>query len=149
MTSEKKYLLIGMVMGILISGVFFYYFAPRYTAVKSGDTVLRQDTWTGQSWRFSDNQWKAVVGVNRDWESIDRALISALRIPFAETDTGSALSRLREKHSVLKDLPNDELVERIKLLYSRQILVNMYLDSFMKTEKDRVPASISSQPDQK
>jgi hypothetical protein len=75
------------------------------------------------------------VGVNRDWESIDRALLSALRIPFAEVDTDQALKQLQEKHPALKDLPKEELIERIKLVYSRQVLVNMYLDSFVKTEQ--------------
>jgi hypothetical protein len=135
MDGEKRYFLIGLVIGILLSGVFFYYFAPRYTTVKSGDTVLKQDTWTGRSWRFVENEWKSVVGINRDWDGIDKALLSALRIPFAEVDTGAALVRLREKHSILKDVPDDELVERIKLVYSRQILVNMYLDSFVKMEQ--------------
>lgn len=135
MNGGKRYFLSGLVIGILLSGVFFYYFAPRYTTVKSGDTMLRQDTWTGRSWRFVDNEWKSIVGVNRDWESIDKALLSALRIPFAEVNADSALVRLREKHPILKDLPNDELLERIKLVYSRQVLVNMYLDSFVKMEE--------------
>jgi len=135
MNGEKRYFLIGLVIGILLSGVFFYYFAPRYTTVKSGDTMLRQDTWTGRSWRFADNEWKSIVGVNRDWESIDRVLLSALRIPFAEVNTDQALKQLQEKHPVLKDLPKEELLERIKLVYSRQVLVNMYLDSFVKMEQ--------------
>jgi len=135
MNGEKRYVLIGLVIGVLLSGVFFYYFAPRYTTVKSGDTLLKQDTWTGRSWRLVDNEWKAVVGVNRDWDSIDKALLAALRIPFAEVNTDSALVRLREKHPILKELPDEELLERIKLVYSRQVLVNMYLDSFVKMEQ--------------
>jgi hypothetical protein len=135
MRGEKIYFGLGLVIGILLSVVFFYYFAPRYTTVKSGDTVLKQDTWTGRSWRLVDNEWKAMVGAHRDWDGIDKALLSALRIPFAEVNTDSALVRLREKHPILKDLPNDELLERIKLVYSRQVLVNLYLDSFVKTEQ--------------
>jgi hypothetical protein len=135
MKGEKIYFGLGLLIGILLSVVFFYYFAPRYTTVKSGDTMLKQDTWTGRSWRFVDNEWKSVTGVHRDWDKIDRALLAALRIPFAEVNTDSAVVRLREKHPILKDLPNDELLERIKLVYSRQVLVNMYLDSFVKTEQ--------------
>ena len=135
MIGDKRHFLMGLVIGILLTGSFFYYFAPRYTTVKSGDTVLRHDTWTGRSWRFADNEWKSIVGVPRDWDSIDRALLSALRIPFAEVNTDLALEQLREKHPVLKDLPNEELLERIKLVYSRQVLVNMYLDSFLKMEQ--------------
>ena len=135
MNGEKRYFLIGLVLGILLSGAFFYYFAPRYTTVKSGDTILRQDTWTGRSWRLADNEWKSIVGVNRDWDSIDKALLAALRIPFAEVNTDLALKQLQEKHPILKDLPNEELLERIKLVYSRQVLVNMYLDNFVKMEQ--------------
>jgi len=135
MSGEKTYFGLGLVVGILLSVVFFYYFAPRYTTVQSGETMLRQDTWTGRSWRFVDNEWKTIVGVNRDWESIDKALLSALRIPFAEVSIDPALKQLQEKHPVLKELPNDELLERIKLVYSRQVLVNMYLDSFVKMEQ--------------
>jgi hypothetical protein len=135
MMSDKRHFLMGLVIGILLSGVFFYYFAPRYTTVKTGDTTLMQDTWTGRSWKYQDNEWKSVVDANRDWDSIDRALLSALRIPFAEVNTGLALKKLQEKYPVLKDVPRDELVERIKLVYSRQVLVNMYLDSFVKMEQ--------------
>ncbi|WP_448510964.1 hypothetical protein [Immundisolibacter sp.] len=135
MKGEKTYFGLGLVIGILLAVVFFYYFAPRYTTVKSGETMLKQDTWTGQSWRLVDNEWKPMLGVYRDWDSIDKALLSALRIPFAEVNTDSALVRLREKHPILKELPDDELLERIKLVYSRQVLVNMYLDSFVKMEQ--------------
>jgi hypothetical protein len=135
MISDKRHFLMGLVIGILLSGMFFYYFAPRYTTVKTGDTTLMQDTWTGRSWKYQDNEWKSVVDAKRDWDMIDRALVSALRIPFAEVNTGSALKQLREKYPILKDVPNDELVERIKLVYSRQVLVNLYLDSFVKMEQ--------------
>jgi hypothetical protein len=135
MMSDKRHFLMGLVIGILLSGMFFYYFAPRYTTVKTGDTTLMQDTWTGRSWKYQDNEWKSVVDAKRDWDMIDRALVSALRIPFAEVNTGSALKQLREKYPILKDVPNDELVERIKLVYSRQVLVNLYLDSFVKMEQ--------------
>jgi hypothetical protein len=96
---------------------------------------LKQDTWTGHSWRFVGADWKPIAGVNRDWEKIDQALLSALRIPFAEVNTSEALVHLTKKHPVLSELSNEELVERIKFVYSRQVLVNMYLDSFMKVER--------------
>jgi hypothetical protein len=135
MIGDKRHFLMGLVIGILLSGVFFFYFAPRYTTVKTGDTMLMQDTWTGRSWKYQDNEWKSVVDAKRDWDSIDRALLSALRIPFAEVNTDLALKQLQEKYPVLKDLPHDELLERIKLVYSRQVLVNMYLASFVKMEQ--------------
>jgi hypothetical protein len=134
MKGEKTYFIVGIVLGVFLSAIFFFYFAPRYETVKEGETMIKQDKWTGRSWRFTDDEWKPVVGVNRDWEKIDRALMAALRIPFADVDTDSALITLQDKHSVLADLRREELLERIKLVYSRQVLVNMYLDSFLKTE---------------
>lgn len=134
MKGEKTYFIVGIVLGVFLSATFFFYFAPRYETVKEGETMIKQDKWTGRSWRFTDDEWKPVVGVNRDWEKIDRALMAALRIPFADVDTDSALITLQDKHPVLADLRREELLERIKLVYSRQVLVNMYLDSFLKTE---------------
>ena len=135
MANEKAYFGIGLVVGIVLAGLFLYYFAPRYITVKSGQTIIKQDRWTGRTWRYADNRWKAIIDVNRDWEKIDGALRKALHIPFAEVDTGAALKLLREKHPILRDLSNDELLERIKLVYSKQVLCNMYLDNFMKAEK--------------
>jgi hypothetical protein len=134
MTHEKAYFGIGLVVGIVLAGLFLYYFAPRYSTVKSGSNLIKQDRWTGRSWRYVDNQWKAIVDMNRDWTEIDQALRSALRLPFANVDTGSALIALKEKHRVLSDLSDEDLLERIKLVYSKQIICNMYLDSFMKAQ---------------
>jgi len=105
MYKEKMNFVIGLMAGILTASLFLFYFAPRYTTAKAGDTLVRNDKWTGQSWRLVDNQWKAIVGQDHDWDKIDGSLRSALRIPFAEVDTGSALRLLREKFPVLKDPP--------------------------------------------
>jgi hypothetical protein len=134
MTNEKAYFGIGLVVGVILAGLFLYYFAPRYNTVKSSDTLIKQDRWTGRSWRYVDNQWKAIVDVNRDWTEIDQALRAALKLPFANVDTGSALTTLRKTHPVLSDLSDEDLLERIKLVYSKQIICNMYLDSFLKAQ---------------
>jgi hypothetical protein len=139
MAREKTYFIGGLFIGILIASLFLFYFAPRYTTVKSGEILIRQDRWTGQSWRFVGNQWKAIMGENYDWENIDRALVSALRVPYGEVDTGAALKLLKEKHTILKSLSDEDLLERIKIVYSRQILCNLYLDTFLKAEKASLP----------
>jgi hypothetical protein len=135
MYREKTNFVIGLLAGILAASLFLFYFAPRYTTAKAGDTLVRNDRWTGQSWRLVDNQWKAIVGQDHDWDKIDGSLRSALRIPFAEVDTGAALRLLKEKYPVLKDLSDEDLLERIKLVYSKQILCNLYLDNFLNMEK--------------
>ena len=139
MIKEKTNFIVGLLVGVLIATVFLFYFAPRYTTAKTGDTLVRSDKWTGNSWRLVDNQWKAIVGQDHDWEKIDGALRGALRIPFAEVDTGAALKLLREKHPALKDLSDEDVLERIKLVYSKQILCNLYLDSFLKVANEDHP----------
>ena len=140
MTHEKMYFVVGLVIGIVIAVLFLQYFAPRYSTIKTGDTVIKQDRWTGRSWRYVDNQWKAIVDVNRDWTEVDQALRAALKLPFANVDTGSALITLRKKHPILSDLSDEDLLERIKLVYSKQIVCNMYLDSFLKAQNVSTPS---------
>jgi len=136
MGREKTYFGIGLVIGIVLAVLFLFYFAPRYTSVKAGDTLIKQDRWSGESWRFVDNQWKRIVGENHDWERIDRALAEALGIPADTPSRSNALDLLRKRDPILKDLSDEDLLERIKLVYSKQILVNMYLESFLKLEKE-------------
>jgi hypothetical protein len=135
MGREKTYFGIGLVIGIVFATLFLFYFAPRYTTVKVRDTLVKQDRWSGQSWRFVDNQWKRIVGEDYDWDKIDKALTGALGIATDTPGRTNALDLLRKKDPILKDLSDDELLERIKLVYSKQILVNMYLDSFLKLQK--------------
>lgn len=137
MRKDKTYLGIGLIVGLLFSGLFFYYFAPRYITMKSGDNLIKQDRWSGQSWRFVDNQWKRIIERNRNWEEIDRALIEALDIPQARIDSQSAFGLLRKKHPILSEIGDEDLAERIKLVYSKQILRNLYLDAFLKKQKNK------------
>jgi hypothetical protein len=140
MTNEKAYFGIGLVVGVILAALFLYYFAPRYNTVKSADAVIKQDRWTGRSWRYVDNQWKAIVDVNRDWTEVDQALRAALKLPFANVNTESALETLRKEHPILSDLSDEDLLERIKLVYSKQIICNMYLDSFLKAQNVSTPS---------
>ncbi|RJR32558.1 MAG: hypothetical protein C4576_29865 [Desulfobacteraceae bacterium] len=140
MSSEKKYLIVGLVLGMLVSVLFFTTLAPRYNTINSGTSLVKQDTWTGRSWRLVENEWKPIIGMNREWEKIDEALQGALKIPVAEVKTDSAMKLLRTKYSILGDLSDEELLERIKLVYSRQVLCNLYLDSFMKVQEQEQAA---------
>lgn len=134
MSREKVYLGIGLVIGIVLSALFFQFLAPRYATVESGDTLIRQDRWSGESWRFVENHWKRIMNPSRDWQEIDQALMEALHIPTDGLDRVNALSLLKAKYSALKDVSNDELLERIKLVYSKEILCNLYLGNFLKLE---------------
>jgi len=131
MKNDKSYFGLGLIVGIIISALFLFYVAPRYNTVQSGENIIRQDKWTGNSWRYSDNQWKKISDVSRNWESIDQSLHNALNIPFANVNTENALSTLRQNYPVLKDVSDDELLERIKLVYSKQVVCNLYLKQYM------------------
>jgi hypothetical protein len=134
MAREKKYLGIGLMAGLFLSSLFFYYFAPRYCTVGSGETLIKHDTWSGQSWRFVDNEWKRIMDASRDWDTIDQALREALQISPGGLQRNEALRLLKGKYPALKDVPNEELLERIKIVYSKEILCNLYLSNLVKLE---------------
>ena len=136
MTRDKTYFGFGLVIGLVIAALFFYYFAPRYKTVQAGDTLIKQDRWSGQSWRFADERWKPIMDVNRDWEKIDKALMQALGISTDGPSRTTTLDLLRGKDDILKDLTGDELLERIKFVYSKEILVDLYLQNFLKSQKE-------------
>jgi len=135
MAKEKSYFGIGLVVGIVFAFLFLYSFAPRYNTMKSGDILIKQDKWSGQSWRMVDNQWKKITEVSRDTEKIDKTLMKALRVSSPGPKRSNALSLLKSKYPSLKEIPDDELLERMKLVYSKQILCNLYLNSFMNLEQ--------------
>jgi hypothetical protein len=137
MKKDKKNLITGLVIGLLVSFLYFQFFAPRYEIKKEGVSVIKIDRWTGQSWRSVNNSWKKMTNTDANWAEIDKTLTEALKIPFVQVDSNSALKKLRESHPILKDLPDDELLERIKLVYSKLVLVNMYLGDFLKTTSDQ------------
>jgi hypothetical protein len=141
MKNEKSYFGAGLIVGIILSALFILYFAPRYSTVQSGENIIKQDRWSGQSWRYADNQWKTISNISMDWERIDQSLRDALNIPFAKVDTHSALSKLKENYPALKDVPDDDLLERIKIVYSKQVLCNLYLNQYMEAERDRSQGS--------
>jgi hypothetical protein len=136
MKSEKKYMVIGIFIGIVLSFFYFQYFAPRFEMKKEGLTLIKVDKWTGDSWRFVDDNWKKMADMDENWEKIAQALREAPNGPSAEVDPRPPRAPLREKYLILKDISDEELLERIKLVYSKQVLTSMYLDNFLA--KDQV-----------
>ena len=136
MKNGKKSLVLGIIIGLILGVFYFHYFAPRYEIRKTALSTIKIDKWTGQSWRLVDNDWKKMLDMDEDWEQIDRTLQEALKIPIAQVDSGSALKKLRDSYPVLKEISDDDLLERIKLVYSKMVLVNMYLGDFLKTTEE-------------
>jgi len=136
MKKEKITLIMGVLIGLAISFFYYTFFASRYELKKEGLSMIKLDKWTGQTWTLVNNNWKKSVVIDESWEEIDRTLSEALKIPFAEVDSEYALEKLKETYPVLKDIPDDELLERIKLVYSKRVMVNMYLGDFLKVSDD-------------
>lgn len=140
MQTGKKNFGLGLIIGIVIASLFFHYFAPRYTTINSGDTLIKQDRWSGDSWRMVDNQWRKISDLERNWGEIDQALRDALNIPRSEPNPDNTLSRLKKRYPILKDVSDEDLLERIKIVYSKEILTNLYLSNYNKIQpKDVSP----------
>jgi hypothetical protein len=137
MKKDRKSLVLGLVIGLVLSLLYFHFLAPRYEIKKEGASIIKMDRWTGQSWSLVNANWKKMSNTNENWEEIDKALSEALKIPFAQVDSSAALKKLRERQPVLETVPDDELLERIKLVYSKMVLVNMYLGDFLKTSSEQ------------
>jgi preprotein translocase subunit SecF len=141
MSKDKKYLVLGIIIGLVLAFFYFHYFASRYEIDKTGLSTIKIDKWTGQSWRLVNDEWKVMLETEEDLEKIDNTLLEALHIPFAQVDSDSALKKLRDRYPALKDVSDDLLLERIKLVYSKQVLVNMYLGEFMKKSEGETEVS--------
>lgn len=132
MKKEKMTLILGLVIGLAAAFFYFNFFASRYELKEEGLYVIKLDKWTGQSWSLVNNNWKTMSVMDENWDEVDRTLSEALKIPFAQVDSESALKKLKESYPKLKDIPDEELLERIKLVYSKMVMVNMYLGDFLK-----------------
>jgi hypothetical protein len=134
MKNGKKTLFLGIIIGVVISYFFFNYFAPRYEIKQTAALTIKVDKWTGDSWRRVENNWKKMNNMDENWELVDKTLGEAInmKLPIPNVDSNLGLKKLKERYPVLKDIPDDDLLERIKLVYSKQVMVNMYLGDFMK-----------------
>ena len=123
---------IGLFVGIVLSALFFMYFAPRYQTVDSGGVLYKHDRWAGDIWRYGDNEWKKVSQHDKDWKRIDEVLRQALNIQERKNERANALDHLRRKYAELKDVSDEDLLERIKIVYAKEIMNDLYLNDFVK-----------------
>jgi hypothetical protein len=138
MKNGKKTLFLGIIIGVVISYFFFNYFAPRYEIKKTAAFTMKVDKWTGDAWRLVDNNWKKMSDMDEEWELVDKTLCEAInmKLPIPKVDSNLGLKKLKDRYPVLKDIPDDDLLERIKLVYSKQVMVNMYLGDFMRSGEE-------------
>jgi allantoicase len=139
MIQTKVHFGAGLVLGIVVCAFFFQFFAPRYGVVKSDTGVVKQDKWTGNSWHYDGYSWKEIREDKQDWEAVDDALMDALNIKDSRTQSGNSLNAriqmLKAKYPVLASLSDEDVMERIKYLYARKIMVDLYLSQMEVGEK--------------
>jgi hypothetical protein len=136
MDRSKKIFSVGLLMGIAITALFCLLFAPRYMVSESGNQAIKLDKWTGNTWQFYKGNWENIRKVEHDWKQIDSALYNALNLKEqsnqSEKHTSDLLQLLKEKYPVLDDVPNEDILERINIVYSKAILTDMYLKNIEK-----------------
>jgi len=49
--------------------------------------AMKQDKWTGTSWRLEGNNWVEIADSKRDWQPIDSVLAQALKLPPAKNQS--------------------------------------------------------------
>jgi hypothetical protein len=130
MIQSRAHFGIGLFVGIIVTALFFQFFAPRYDIIESDNKLIKQDKWSGESWKYQGNKWEKITEMTRDWEPIDDALTKALNISVDNnTDNSNArMVSLRKKYSVLEDISDEDIMERIKYVYARKIMVDLYFD---------------------
>jgi len=89
------------------------------------------DKWTGNSWRYIDNKWQKINPETQKWQKIDLILERALDTKQDSKDIKLALKKLRDRYPILKDVSDEDLLQRITAVYSKKILCNLYLTNFL------------------
>lgn len=131
MMQSKIHFGIGLFIGVLLSAFFLLFFAPRYEVFESDNNLVKQDKWSGETWVFKGNLWEKISSSTRDWKAVDQALTDALRISTKEvTQTQNHLiTKMKSKYPALEDLSEEDIRERIKYIYSKKILIDLYFSN--------------------
>jgi hypothetical protein len=115
----------------VIAGLFFQFYAPRYMTIESKDGAIKQDKWSGESWKLVGDQWKKISESEKDYQNVDQSLRKAFQATVGGAETAFLLKQLKEKYPRLKDVSNEELLVRIRSVYSQEILTRTYLDNIL------------------
>jgi hypothetical protein len=131
MMQTRTHFGIGLFIGIVVAGLFFHFFAPRYSVIESDNKLIKHDKWSGNAWRYEGNKWEPITDITRDWKPVDAALMDALNIP-ARGDANAPdaqMASLKKKYPVLETLSDEDIMERIKYIYARRIMVDLYFSN--------------------
>ncbi|MBU4317139.1 MAG: hypothetical protein KKF30_07695 [Proteobacteria bacterium] len=142
MDRSKQIFSVGLFIGIAVTVLFCLVFAPRYTVDQSSGHAIKLDKWTGETWHFSRGNWIKTQKIDQDWKKIDEALFNALNLKPQKDQGGNytsdLLKILREKYPILEGVPNEDILERINIVYSKAILTDMYLKNIEKIHEAQV-----------
>ena len=128
MIKTRTHFGIGLFIGIVVTALFFQFFAPRYDVIKSDKMLIKQDKWSGNSWRYESDKWEKISDNTRDWKPIDEVLMKALNLTTKGTANSSdgQMASLKKKYPELEKISNEDIMERIKYIYARKIMVDLY-----------------------
>jgi len=135
MAQGKHQFGIGLVVGVLFAASFFMYFAPRYKTVEEDGVLYKHDRWSGNSWQFVENSWEEITPKSDKWETVDAELRRALKVPQTVKARQDVLNRLRDRYPKLKGVSDDDLLERIKFVYSKELMVGHYMQTIANIEE--------------
>ena len=99
--------------------------------IKSNSVIIKQDKRSGDSWAYEGNEWKKIKGNKVSWKSVDNALIEALNTPDIEGENNSVdqIAVLKKKYSFLNKVSDEDIMERIKYIYARKIMLDLYFST--------------------
>jgi hypothetical protein len=119
---------IGFSVGICITALFFHFFAPRYEVTESNRVIIRQDKWSGTSWKYEGDEWKEIKENRVNWKPVDSALMKALNVPVIEgkKKSNNQIIALKKKYPFLEEFSDEDIMERIKYIYARKIMLDLY-----------------------
>ncbi len=131
MIKTRTHFGIGLFIGIVVTALFFQFFAPRYDVIKSDKMLIKQDKWSGNSWRYESDKWEKISDNTRDWKPIDEVLMKALNLTTKGTANSSdgQMASLKKKYPELEKISNEDIMERIKYIYARKVMVDLYFSS--------------------
>ncbi|MFH2090866.1 MAG: hypothetical protein ABIJ31_00695 [Pseudomonadota bacterium] len=93
--------------------------------------MIKHDKWSGSSWRYEGNKWEKITDVTKDWQPVDEVLMKALNIPAVgdANATNTHMLSLKKKYPVLETFSDEDIMERIKYIYARKIMVDLYFSN--------------------
>ena len=128
MTQTKVHFGIGLFIGVVLTALSFQFFAYRYDVIELDKILIKQDKWSGNSWRYENDQWGKINDNTRDWKPVDEILMKAINMP-ADANTNRSEERitsLKKEYPELEKIPDEDIIKRINYIYARKIMVDFY-----------------------